>query len=203
MPTPTIHVHTFAKRQTAESRFSHTTMTWDELADNARFAFYAGKSSRSQPRALEVQVNPNECFTGIVALNHGDELVASFESRREGEAPRKVLQAANKGTGTHKMQAKSAYVVLFPSTLLAETGDNELEPVEGNWEIISLNASPTKKDTPIDPDTLMHNHFGSDGGTATGLSDAAFVKALRESFQFWRDKAMLANLEPTEVEVEE
>tara|TARA_R100001086_G_scaffold249770_1_gene190820 strand:+ start:1870 stop:2406 length:537 start_codon:yes stop_codon:yes gene_type:complete len=178
-------------------------MTWDELADSARFAFYAGKSSRFQPRALEVQVNPNECFTGIVALNHGDELVASFESRREGEAPRKVLQAANKGAGTHKMQAKSAYVVLFPSTLLAETGDNELEPVEGNWEIISLNASPTKKDTPIDPDTLMHNHFGSDGGTATGLSDAAFVKALRESFRFWQDKAMLANLEPTVVEVEE
>ena len=192
MPTPTIHVHTFAKRQTAESRFSHTEMTWDELADSARFAFYVGKPSKFQPRALEVQVNADECFTGIVALNNGDELVASFESRREGESPRKVVQAASgKAAGTHKMPAKSAYVVLFPSTLLAETGDNELEPVEGNWEIISLNASPTKKDTPIDPDTLMHNHFGSDGGTATGLSDADFVNALRESFRFWQDKAML------------
>ena len=192
MPTPTIHVHTFVKRQTAESRFSHTELTLEELAAEALANIDSGKPSSFQPLALEVPVNPSHCRTSIVTLNHGDELAASFESRRKGEAPRLVVEAqAGKAAGSHKMGAKSACVVLFPSTLLAETGDNELEPVEGNWEIISLNASPTEKDTPIDPDTLMHNHFGSDGGTATGLSDADFVAALRESFTFWKDKAML------------
>lgn len=187
-----IHVHTFIKRQTSKSRFSHTECTFEDLANQALLNLNAGKPSSFQPLALEVPVDPSHCRTGIVTLYPGDELVASFESRREGEAPRKVLQtAAGKAAGARKVPAKSAYVVLFPSTLLAETGENELEPVEGNWEMISLNASPTKKDTPIDPDTLMHNHFGSDGGTATGLSDEAFVKALRKSFRFWQDKAML------------
>jgi hypothetical protein len=36
----------------------------------------------------------------------------------------------------------------------------------------------------------MHNHFGSDGGTSTGLSDEEFVSMLRESFEFWQDKAL-------------
>ena len=187
-----VHVHSFIKRQTAESRFSHTELTLEELAAEALANIDNAKPSSFQPLALEVPVNPSHCRTGIVTLNHGDELAASFESRRKGEAPRLVVEAqAGEAAGSHKMGAKSACVVLFPSTLLAESGDNELEPVDGNWEMISLNASPTEEDTPIAPDTLMHNHFGSDGGTATGLSDADFVAALRESFTFWKDKAML------------
>ena len=39
---------------------------------------------------------------------------------------------------------------------------------------------------------LMHNHFGSSGGTATNLNDGDFVDTLRHSFQFWRDKASCA-----------
>jgi hypothetical protein len=43
---------------------------------------------------------------------------------------------------------------------------------------------------PIDPMTLMHNHFGSSGGTATNMTDAELVAALRTSFMWWKDKAM-------------
>lgn len=189
---PVVHVHTFIKRQTANSRFSHTELTLDELAAEVAANIDNAKPSSFQPLALEVPVDPSHCRTSTVTLNGGDELAASFASRRDGEAPRMVVEAqASKAAGANKMPAKSACAILFPSTLLAETGDNELEPVEGNWEMISLNASPTEEATPIAPDTLMHNHFGSDGGTATGLSDADFVAALRESFTFWKDKAML------------
>ena len=190
-----VFIHSFIKRQTADSRFSHTEKTFEDLAYEVITNMGKARQSAFQPRALEVPVNPSHCRTGIVTLNHGDELVASFESRRKDEEPRKVVQAvAGKVAGTHKMQAKSAYVVLFPSTLLAEDGQNEHEPVDGNWEMISLNASPTLNDTPIDPDTLMHNHFGSQGGTPTGLSDEEFVKVLRESFTFWKDKVMLGGV---------
>lgn len=77
------------------------------------------------------------------------------------------------------------------SPMLAESGEETtIEPVGGNWELISLNAAPMEGEVPIDPTTLMHNHFGSSGGSATGLGDEAFVKQLRESFIWWRDKAM-------------
>lgn len=95
-------------------------------------------------------------------------------------------------TVAEKLSAKSVDVVLYASTVLAEEGSNELPAEEGNWEIISVNASPIEGEMPINPDVLMHNHFGSDGGTETGLSDEDFVKMLRESFQFWKDKAMIA-----------
>ena len=65
-------------------------------------------------------------------------------------------------------------------------------PEEGNWEIISINASPIEgsSGTPITPETLMYNHFGGDGGTDTKLSDKEFVKMLRDSFEFWKDKVL-------------
>ena len=78
--------------------------------------------------------------------------------------------------------------------VLAEDGDNELPAKEGNFEIISINASPSALE-PINPDCLMANHFGADGGTNTQMSDASFVAALRESFEFWQDKAMCADQE--------
>lgn len=204
---PRLHANTFITRQTADSRFSHSTLSWEELAAEVVTNFDKAKPSDFQPLALVVPVDPSNCRTGIVTLSSDSRLLSTFESRRDGEAPRKTVQAvAGRTAGKNKVQALSAYVVLYPSTLLAEKQydddgnviagsgeDNELEPVEGNWEMISLNASPTEEDTPIDPDTLQHNHFESDGGTATGLSDSEFVAALRESFTFWKDKAMLAD----------
>ena len=190
-----VFIHSFIKRQTADSRFSHTEKTFEDLAYEVITNMDKARQSAFQPRALEVPVNPSHCRTGIVNLVENDDMVAYFEIRREGEAPRKTLCAHWGAVGPEqKVPAKSAYVVLFPSTLLAEDGQNEHEPVDGNWEMISLNASPTLNDTPIDPDTLMHNHFGSQGGTPTGLSDEEFVKVLRESFTFWKDKAMLGGV---------
>jgi hypothetical protein len=42
---------------------------------------------------------------------------------------------------------------------------------------------------PMKPGTLMHNHFGSDGGTSTQMSPEAFEKLLRKGFEYWKDKA--------------
>jgi len=46
---------------------------------------------------------------------------------------------------------------------------------------------------------LMHNHFGSDGGTRTNLSDEQFVAMLKDSFIFWSDKALAANHETNNI----
>jgi len=38
--------------------------------------------------------------------------------------------------------------------------------------------------------TLMHNHFGSDGGTDTKMSDSDFAAAMEVSFNYWKNKGM-------------
>ena len=185
-----IHMNSFANRQTADSRFSHYTGTTEELIelvaanfDNAKPAYRDG--------VILVPVDPGTdtipgFYSGVTLLNAGDTLSGAFEARREGEEPRKAVVA----NGREKLPAKSVEIVLYASTVLAEDGSNEMDAVEGNWEIVSINANPFEGEMPIDPLVLMHNHFGSDGGTDTNLSDEDFVAMLRNSFQFWKDKAM-------------
>ena len=132
-----------------------------------------------------MRVRPERFFSSVVDLRDGDELAGGFESRRAGEDPRKFITVNSR----NKARARTVDIVLYASTVLAEDGDNNLPPEPGNWEIISINASPTEGDTPISPMVLMHNHFNSSGGTATNLSDSNFVAMLKESFNYWKDKA--------------
>jgi len=180
-----IIVNEFAKRQTRDSRFSHFEGTWDQVIDMVRQNWNTRRPSYRDDVVI-VDVPVDRFYSGVVFLEPGDELSGGFESRQPGESPRKFLVAR----GKRKATAKSVEVVLYSSLVLAEDGDNELEAVTGNWEIISINASPTKVKMPINPMVLMHNHFGSDGGTNTKMSDSEFVEALSESFMRWKDKAM-------------
>lgn len=180
-----IIANTFVKRQTANSRFSYFDGSWDELEDIVR-----SNSRHFSPgyRAgvMLVHVPPDKFFSSVVNLKEGDVLVGGFEPRRKGEAPRKYVTTST----SRKTPAKTVDIVLYSSAVLSEDHDNELPVEDGNWEIISINASPLRAEMPINPNVLMHNHFGSDGGTATNLSDSEFVAMLRESFLYWNDKAM-------------
>lgn len=190
-----IHVNSFVLRQTPESEFSHyeggpgCEDTWEALRDLVKEAFEAGAHRPGyRDGVVLVSVEPHGFFSSVVRLTEGDVFSGSYKARRPGEEPRKSVGVV----GAQKMPAKAVEVVLYASTVLAEGGDNELPAEEGNWEIISVNANPVVGTMPIEPGVLMHNHFGSDGGTATGLSDADFVAMLRESFLFWKDKGMVA-----------
>ena len=182
-----ITTNTFAKRQTSDSRFSHFNGTWNELEqlvvenwENAKPGYRSG--------VILIRVPAERFFSSMVELKEGDELVGEFVPRRAGEFPRKTLGVASR----NKLPATSVDIVLYSSKLLAEDDDNDLLAHDENWEIISINASITAGDTPIHPTVLMHNHFGSSGGTATHLNDGDFVDMLRHSFHFWRDKASCA-----------
>jgi hypothetical protein len=178
-------VNAFVKRQTPQSRFSFYSGSNDELLrlvaegwNNAKPGYRTG--------VLVVPVSPSGFFSGVVRLEAGDALEGVYEARREGETPRKALVA----TGREKLPAKSVDVVMYSSEVLAEDNDNELPPEENHWEVISINASPDRHEMPIDPNVLMHNHFGSSGGTKTNLSDEQFVATLAHSFRYWNDKAL-------------
>jgi len=184
-----IVVNPFVLRQSPDSPYSCYTGEggWDALLARIVEAHAAGAVRPGyRDGVCLVDIDVADILSGVVTLTEGTELVGSFKARRAGEEPRQQVLAK----GAVKLPALSAYAVLYRSDVLAEGGDNTLAADSGGWELISLNASPVEGDMPIDPVTLMHNHFGSSGGTATGMTDAELVAALRTSFAWWKDKAM-------------
>ena len=180
-----IAANPFVSRQTKESQFSYFKGDISEVVEMVGKLFEHRTPGYRDGVAI-VNVDPQGFYSGLVKLTPGQELSGSYSSRREGETPRKHIVAK----GFAKMPAARVEIILYRSDVLAEDGNNFLPSSDSNWEIISINASPFRQATPINPSTLMHNHFGSDGGTATNMTDSEFVEALRESFQFWSDKAM-------------
>jgi len=184
-----ITVNPFVRRQTAESSFSHFSGDMERLPEMVKQNWNTQKEGYRDGVIL-VLVDPADFFSGVITLVEGAKLTGSFKARRDGETPRKEIRADS--PLEQKIAAQSVEIVLYRSDVLAEGGDNSLESSVENWEIISINASPTEGEMPIAPMTLMHNHFGSDGGTATNMTDAEFVQALRDGFKFWANKAMCA-----------
>jgi hypothetical protein len=111
--------------------------------------------------------------------------VGEYKARRDGEDPRKSTYAL---TGS-KMPARSVYVVLYSHAVLAEGNENE---TDADYEIVSVNASPTEEEAPIPTGALIANHLGLSGGTKTNMTDAEFVALLRKSVEYWKDKALAA-----------
>ena len=183
--TTIVSINKFVERQTPTSRFSHFSGSDDELLTRIQQAWQQAKPGY-RAGVLLVPVEPSGFFSGVVELQEGDTLTGLYEARREGEKPRKALVVE----GKEKMPAKAVDIVLYSSEVLAEDKDNELPAEPDNWEIISINASPDLYEMPIEPNVLMHNHFGSTGGTKTNLNDEQFVATLRHSFTYWSNKAM-------------
>lgn len=100
-----------------------------------------------------------------------------------------------------KQPAVAVDIVLYRKDVLDEDNDwKVLEspwmpcvPVMGeDWAIVSVNAHPTADtNVPIEPDTLIANHFHLSGGTNTGMTNDEFVDALRISVLYWKDKTVL------------
>ena len=181
-----ITINSFARRHTPESRFSHYTGTTSELLDLVVSNWHNCKPGYRQG-VLLITVPPEGFFSSVCRLSEGDALQGSYTPRREGEEPRKHMGRV----GGEKLSARRVEVVLYASDVLAEDGDNELPPGEDHWEIISINASPEVSEVPIHPEVLMHNHFGSSGGTKTNLTDEQFTDMLKYSFMYWKDKAFV------------
>lgn len=180
----TFGMNPFVLRQVEASRFSHFRGSHICLLDMVAESFDPETQQGYRPGVYEVPVNPKGFFSNQVTLVEGDLLVGKFEARREGEAPRKTVTTLAR----RKSVAGSATIIIYASAVLAEDGDNSLPPLPGNYEVVSINCT-AEEQLPICPEVLMHNHFGSTGGTSTGLSDSEFVAVLKASFLAHRDKA--------------
>jgi len=130
---------------------------------------------------------PADDFIGrIVQLREGDALVGSYKARQPGETPRKEVRAAS----AIASDVVEVDVVLYHRDVLAE--GNENSDLSADYEIITWLPKIATGDQPMPPETLMANHFLDSGGTATNMDDAEFAAKLRESYYFWRDKALIS-----------
>ena len=176
--------NSFVRRQTKESGFSHWEITESVLLQRIKDGIPNAKQGYRKG-VLLVPVRSEGFFTSEINLKEGDVTTGIFEPRREGETPRMRIGVVSGG----KTPAEFVTVVLYSHELLTEDGDAE---TSCDFEVISVNAS-LSEDPPMDPLTLMANHFHDSGGTATNMTDADFVTELKRSYDYWRTKGLVAS----------
>lgn len=183
-----IGIHSFVRRQTAESPFSHYAGTFEEIAALVEKHFDAAKPSY-RDGVVSVPVPAAGFFSPVVQLSEGDKLVSTYEPRRPDEPSRK---GEPRLPGGKKLPAVAVEVDVYRRDVLLE--DEEPEALTGaDWEIVNIRAKIVEGDEPMPIMTLLYNHFHTegDGGTASTMSAEQFQDAMRESFLFWKDKAMI------------
>lgn len=123
----------------------------------------------------------------IVVLREGDLMGGEFVPRRGvDERPRKQTYVID--DGSELVMANHVNVVVYRADVLDETSHRHTEM---EWEVVTLLGQPTEKGEALAPMTLSYNHFELSGGSATGLDAVGYEAAMRESMDFWWDKARL------------
>lgn len=190
--TMNVYINPFVYRQKPDSHYSYYKGYWANLLLLVQRWADDGLLSDGYKDGVKIVHVPtgfiDDFCSPVVELKPGMIFDGEYKARRKGEHPRKSFVVCP--LERERMPTLSVEIVLYSSILLSEDDDNHEDPVPGNWEIVSINANPFEGKAPMGPDTLMHNHFGSDGGTATNMSDEEFVAELRKCFVFWKDKAM-------------
>jgi len=174
-------INDFVRRQTADSEFSHYEGNLEDLLKMAADNFHKAKRAY-RDGVINIPVPAEGFFSPVVKLEEGQELTGKYVARREGETPRINIRVKGK-----KTPAIAVELDFYRKDVLAE-GDEAT--TDADWELVNFRAMAFENE-PINPGVLMHNHFGSDGGTATNMTPAEFEKQLRESFEFWKDKGLV------------
>lgn len=178
----TVHISSFVRRQTKESPYTHWNFDDKTLFNRLK---HFNKMYPGYRTGVEiVEIDPAKVHSSQKTLVDGDVLIGKYSSRQPGEAPRKSYYVRSP-----KLEARSCFVVLYHHDVLKEKNENESEC---DWEVVAVLASSTAdpEPPPMDPDTLIANHFELSGGTATKMSSDDFVAALKQSVLYWKDRAM-------------
>jgi hypothetical protein len=196
-----VAVSEFVKRQVEESKFTHFNGTWEELRDVVELNIDNHSKGYRDGVILVKMPNPEMFSCSIVNIEEGlkngwiERIDSKFEERREGELP--YLQIFAYG---EKQPAKRVDVVLYRHDVLEE-GDEASSDAE--WEIISINGSPTENEVPMNNTTRARNILVQEGGTDVKLEDKskeeliAFIKDMAESSTFWKSHIMVQPEPPT------
>jgi hypothetical protein len=115
-------------------------------------------------------VSPDGFYTSITPITSRTRLSASFGCRQKGEERHVFVTARGK-----KRPAKSVEIVLYHKDVLAEDNDRS---TNCDWEVISINASPTADQPPMHPLTMARNFLHKKGGTKASYTARQFAEAI-------------------------
>jgi hypothetical protein len=181
---PTIGVSRFAIERHKKSRpYSHFESQsgdgWQEVIDRVKENWFNLFNKQGyKPGVYLVKVNPEGFYSATVEIIDGMELSASLYRRRSWEDPYiKVV------VNCPKTPARSVYIVLYRSDVLAEDNDRS---TDCDWEIVSVNASDKEfAEEPMNPLTMARNFLHLPGGTQGTYS----AKEFAESIVYWSTRA--------------
>ena len=175
----------FVKRQTAESGFSHTEATWEQLEKMVHNCFRKPQLVRPGYRdgVVLVDIEPawlraKKFYTSIIKLDDKVKLNASYAPRRIGED-----SFIRIGAKAKKQEAKYVSVVLYRKDVLEENNERE---TDAEWEIVCIKARLTEEEEPMDPYTMARNFLHLKGGTKGDFTAQQFA----ESIVYWNQHAM-------------
>ena len=194
----TVSVNPFVARQTAESPFSHSSMTFEEVAlllheveeknlsEGYRPASYEQGGRVILARLTDEQVM-DRFFSAITLIREGEQVIEGFRSRVEGEDPRPFREVVR----DEKPLAKTVDLVFYNAVALAQDGDNISELSPDNWELVSINASEDEcmDAPPITPVALHANYHNLSGGTETSMTEDEYNAQMVISKEYWDCRA--------------
>jgi hypothetical protein len=178
----TIGVSDFVKRQTAASNFAYFDGSWERLVQIAEEHF-GNHQPGFRDGVVLVQVPAEGFYSTIVALTADSILQSSFKSRAPGEHP--MIHTTTRWAG--KSKANHVMLVLYSADALLENDGKRTTDCE--WEIVSINASPTDGKEPMNPMTMARNFLELPGGTKTEYTAQQFAEAIA----FWNCHTMTNN----------
>lgn len=175
---PSIGINAFVRRQTGESKFSHSLWRLEVVATLAERFFHEAKQGYRDGVML-VSVPPAGFFSGVIEVGYDTILRATFSQRRSTEQPFVSVEAV----GATKLPAKHVELVLYRRDVLLEDNDAS---TECEWELVSINARPTEEPEPLTPMAMARNFLKLEGGTEADYSAKEFAEAIL----YWSTRAM-------------
>lgn len=170
-----IGINPFAKRQVADSPYSHFDGTWEELAAMVKEAFPDRKAGYKAGVVL-VSLNPDRFWSAVTPIKPGARLIAEFANRRAGEEPVLTVRVAGQ-----KVRARTVHAVVYHKGVLGADAATGMD-----WEVVSINTSVAEGEEPMAPVTMARNHLGLPGGSKANYTADEFAKAI----MFWATHAM-------------
>jgi hypothetical protein len=148
MEIRSVGISDFIKEHTSKSIFDGD---WETVREEVSLNKYSIPGYRDG--VILVPVNPKGFHCPVIKLKKGDKFRGQFDSRVEGEEPRKRLY---KWVGLEGLpEAKSVNIILYHKDVLLETHDHT---TGADWDMIAVQALDTTdfETAPMDPTTLMY-----------------------------------------------
>ena len=175
-------VHPFVHRQTVDSKFSHYDGDFEDIIKNMslqdwELAEVVNLEDGGKIRKVKL-ASARNYYSSVVKIDDNTPLIATFEQRQDGEESHISIE----GNG-NKMPAKSVTLIFYNREALDEEVD-----IEGDYFLISINASPFNEDFPMHPVTMARNQMEKKGGSKRDYTPKEWAEAV----WFWSQHALVS-----------